>query len=460
MSIAQEAARDPHTTSRITAERAVLGAALVHRDAFIEAESILRPNDFNAPEHITLFEAMLEIAKRGGPIDFVTLEDELKRMDSGGRPGWRSLHHLGDHPDPSSWLLEIASDVPMAASARHYCEIVARQAALHRFKMTCVQMSSCAEGDPEAAQKLLLDGQKLLTEVQRGRLKPGVDVADVVPQVLAELEARTMAHQSGAAKLMGLSFGLTALDYLTGGLKKQTLTILAARTSIGKTAYATQVALLNAVYEGVPALIFSLEMGAMELTERMISRLGQVDSSRLQKGEADKADWSRIFDAGQKMARPKQIIISNTRTLGGITMEARGFRVRNGDKPILLVVDYLQLVRTGERGRSREEELAEISGTLKDVAIDLDCPVLVLAQLNRGPEIENRDPKVSDIRGSGAIEQDADLILIITRQRGVGTGACSVHVAKQRNGATGEAPAEWHGATYQLRDPQQGALVS
>jgi len=430
------------------AERAVLGSCLVQPESIVEAQALLSDEDFEVPQHQSVFRGMVTLAAAGSPIDLVTLEAELT-----SRGWWKALGLRVFDRQPLSWLVETAGSVPTAGNVRHYAEIVARQSAIRKLKQTCGKAAALADENPEEAQRLILESQRLLTEVQRGRSRPGIDIADVVPKVIAEFEARQEARRQGGARVIGLTTGLTALDYMTGGLRDETLTILAARTSLGKTAFGSQIALLGAIFDGVPALAFSLEMGAMELGERFFARLALVASDRLRSGELSRDDWGKIHRAGSQMCQRGLVTISNTRTLPGMWMEARAFRVRHPDKRIFILVDYLQLARTGQRGRTREEELAEISGDLKDMAVEFKCPVLALAQLNRGPEAEEREPRVSDLRGSGAIEQDADLILMITRKREAIAGICTIHVLKSRNGPTGDVDALWEGAMYQLRDP-------
>jgi replicative DNA helicase len=430
------------TTEDLGPERAVLGSVLLQSVKFAEVRAALGAGDFYLPAHRDVFEAMDALAARAVRIDVITLGDELllrkamPRLEGG-----------------EAYLLELAKEVPSAENLGHYLDIVARRSAVREFKAVCRDLQAHAEGDPEGAQVELLRAQRLLTQVQKGRRKPGVDLADLVTPVIDELEARRVARESGGSKLVGLSTGITNLDYLTGGLRKGTLNIIAARTSLGKTAYASQMLLLAAVFRQIPGLFFSLEMTPLELAERFFSRLSGVDSARMRNGELNAAEFQRIFEAGGRMERRGLLTITNTRTLGAIAAEARAFRVAHPDQEIAIAVDYLQIVRTGERGRSREQEVAEVSGTLKDLSIELECPFVVPAQLNRGPESEERDPRVSDIRDSGAIEQDADLILFVVRKREEAKGLATVVVGKNRHGAVGEVDARWQGATYELRDP-------
>lgn len=428
-------------------EQAVLGSVLIDPTRLPEVSALLRTDDFFLPAHRDVFEAMGALAARRVPVDVVTLADELISR--------KALPRL---EGGETYLLTLANAVPTAENVPHYADIIARRAALRRFKLTLVEIAGRAEQDPDEAQRMLLTAQHLLTESQKGRRAPGVDLADLVRPVLEEIEQRADARRAGGAKLVGITTWLTGLDYLTGGFCRGTLNIIAARTSLGKTSYACQVALLGAIERDTPALFFSLEMTPRELAARFFSRLARVDSSRIRTGELDAEDFVRLQAAGGRMDRRGMVTISNTRSLAGIVSEARAFRVQHPNQEVGVFVDYLQLVRASGRGRSREEDVSEASGALKELAQELDCPFVVPAQLNRGPEKEDRDPKISDIRDSGAIEQDADVIAFIVRKRGDVSNACSVVVGKNRNGRVGEFDAQWHGSTFELRDDDVAPL--
>ena len=448
--------QQPDDTIALSAERAVLGAALIERDALIQARSMLTTVDFVAPQHRDVWDSMLEIDKRGVQVDPVTLEDELRTRGVWAALGMLYQGQAANGMGSFGWIAEIITAAPSATNVRAYAEIVARRAALRRLRAICADLANEAETNPDDAQRLMLEGQKLLTQISKGRTRPGVDVADLVSAKITEFQEREEARQRGSARLVGLSTGITGVDYLTGGLVPKTLNIVAARTSIGKTAYACQMALLNALDADAPTLIFSLEMSPGELVERFFARRALIDSARLRTGEIVRPEWTRLYQVGNELSRPGQITISNASTMAQIWTEARAFRVENQNRRILLVVDYVQKVRTGERGRTREQEVAEVSAGLKEIAMELDAPVVAPAQLNRGPENagEERDPRITDIRESGAVENDADVILLLSRRRSEAAGRCVIAVAKNRNGGPlGEAIAEWRGATYELVDP-------
>lgn len=434
----------PETNHTLDAERSILGCALIEPSSFAEVKGVLAEEDFELPANREVFLAMDALASRGAAIDVVTLGEELRTRGA----------RLALEGGVDTYLIRIASGVPIVGNLPHYADIVVRRSAIRKFKLLMSELTAKVD-NPEAAgeaQKVLLDAQKMLTQIQYGRMKPGTDVADLVSSVLDEFQARVDARKTGGARLTGLDTTLDGLNALTGGWRTQTLNIVAARTSLGKTAYACQVSLINAIEHEIPCLFFSLEMGPKELVERFFARRARIDSAKLRFGEIDAQGWSSLMFVGTELGKAGRITISTTRTLPGIVTEARAFRVRHPNQRVLYVVDYLQIARTGERGRSREQEIAEVSGELKGTAVDLDAPVVVPAQLNRGPEIEDREPKVSDIRDSGAIEQDADTILFIVRKRDDLTGACYGKLSKNRNGAVGEFDLKWNGAIYELRD--------
>lgn len=425
---------DAAAAADLEAERAALGSVLLAPARIALLSSLLQVDDFFLPAHREVFDAMLAIARRGTEVDAVLLSDELSTRGA--------LSRLEDGP---MYLVKLAGAVPTGENAAHYAAIVARKSAVRRLARACIDIGTCAEEDPDRAAELVIQSQRLVTEIAKGRRRPGVDLADIVRTVEGEFEAR----QQSKGRLVGISTGLASLDHATGGLVRGNLHIVAARTSLGKTALACQVAITGAVFRGVPCFYASLEMPAAMLAERFFSRLAKVDSRRLRTGDLDLECWRKIQGATKQMATPGRVVITRDRSLAGIMAQARAFRVEHPTGEVLVVVDYLQLVRTAYvKGRSREQEVAEVSSALKELAGELDCPVLALCQFNRGPEAEDRDPKVSDIRESGAIENDADLIVFIVRKREDKSGAAWLNIAKSRNGETGEIEVNWDGPTY------------
>lgn len=425
-----------------TPEQAVLGAALIRTTAYAEAALILTGEDFEHPTERAVWEAMGSIVRRSGSIDVLTLEDELVTLGNAPRPEGG----LG------SYAVKLAASVPTAENVRHYAAIVAKRSAIRRGRAALLLAAEAFETDQDQVERYLLEAQRYADQVRRGRRRPEVDMADLVFPMLKEFEARSKALAEGGAKVVGLSTGITGLDYLTSGLRNGSLNIVAARTSLGKTAYACQLALLGAVADGVPCLFFSLEMRPEELMERFYARLAKVDSARLRVGDIDMEENRRLGKAGAKMNYRDLLLISNSRSLSAIGTEARAFRIRHPGQQVLIVVDYLQLVRTGGRGRTRELEVAEVAETLKELAVELDCPIVAPAQFGRGPEQEDREPRITDIRESGAIENTADLIMFIVRRRDESSGEGRMRVEKNRNGQVGEVAIRWHGPTYEISD--------
>lgn len=432
-------------------ERAVLGATFLGSDFAGRALSILTADDFGTPLHRAVFETVGRLSLAGKPVDVVTVGDEMQLA------GWKIAH--GD-------LVEMARDVPVLDTLPHYCRIVARHAALRRLAVLCADLPNTAEHDPEDAFRLLLEAQKLVGEIARGRVNPGIDVTVQLEQTTRELERREEIHRLGGAELLGLPTWIRGLDEITGGLRKGTLNVIGARTSVGKTALACQIAILGDVRKKTPCLFFTLEMSPGELAERFLARVAPVESHRLLRGSLDQKDWSRIFRAGQEMGTVGIFTISTTRTLSGILAESRAFRVMHPDAAVLIVVDYLQLVVLGRenKGRTREQEVSEVCHTLKGLSMELDAPILATAQVNRAPEHDERHPRLSDLRESGAIENDADLIVLAHRDRAQADGVMYLNVAKNRSGRVGEVDARWKGATYRIADepeidPMTGALL-
>lgn len=428
-----------------TAEQATLGAAFIRASAFSEISGMLTEADFEKPVDRVVFQSMAAIVTRGVAIDPLTVEDEIASR------GDATVFSTEGGTGP--YILRLANAVPTAENVKHYAAIVAKRSAIRQLRLTCSEIPEAAESSPELAQKLVFESQRLVTQINRGRSRPGVDLTDVLPEALKEFQSRDDARKSGNGRVIGLKSGLTDLDFITGGFRRGTLNVIGARTSLGKTAFGCQIALVNALERRVPALIFSLEMRPMELAERFFSRIGKVDSARLRTGNLTKEDWTCLYSASSQMSQPGLITISNTAGLGGIVAESRAFRVTHPERELLILVDYLQLVRAGAKGRTREQEVGEISATLKALAQELDCAVIAPAQLNRGPESEEREPRISDLRESGAIENDSDVIILIHRERSAATARCALKVVKNRSGGkVDDIEAEWRGATYELCD--------
>jgi replicative DNA helicase len=394
---------------------------------------------------------MLALDKRRQPLDVIAVADELKT---------RGL--LARLEGGESYLLTLANSVPTAENVLHYARLVKEKATLRRLIAACAEVQSSAYGDFGEFEAFLDEAEtKIFKVAQQNRRESYAPVGDLMEEVLHNLEVRTADRKA----VTGVPTGFTKLDDLTAGLQRENLVIVAARPGGGKTSWAVNVAMHAALQHRIPVLIFSLEMSKYELMERMLAGEARIDSSKIKRGFLEYADWkNKIHPAsGRLAAAPILIDDSSAISIMEIRAKARRFRgdpryfppppaPSEGHPPPpplgLVVVDYLQLARgsVGRRDDNRQQEIAEISRGLKALAKDLKIPIIAISQLNR--EVEKRDgkPKLSDLRESGAIEQDADLILFIHREDMAGgdtpdaaspTAVAEIVIGKHRNGGTG-----------------------
>lgn len=442
------AGREP--PNNLEAERSALGGILLKPSAFDEMATVLKPDDFFLPAHREIFDAMLAIDKRRQPIDVISVGDELRvratlpRLEGG-----------------ESYLITLSSGVPTAENIGHYVRIVKEKSTLRRLIAACAEVQSRAFGEFGDYEEFLDEAEKQIFDVaQQSRRESFSPIGDHMGDVLEGIEARARERKS----ITGVPTGFHKFDELTAGLQPETLIVVAARPGVGKTSWAVNVAMNAALAHQIPVLIFSLEMSKYELMERMLAGEARIDSSRIKRGIIEYSDWkNRIYPAGGRLAQaPILIDDSASQSILDIRAKSRRFRgdpryfpvpkadaERSLRPPLgLIVVDYLQLARGsgGKREESREREIAEISRGLKALAKDLKVPIIAVSQLNRGLEKrEDKTPQLSDLRESGAIEQDADMILFIHRDEmmnpdSVEKGKAELLLRKHRAGATGSVP--------------------
>jgi replicative DNA helicase len=437
----------PHN---LDAEKSVLGGVLIKPAAFDEVATTLLVDDFFLPQHREIFEAMLAVDRRRQALDIIAVADELRvrgmlqRLEGG-----------------EAYLLTLANAVPTAENINHYSRLVKEKATLRRLIAACAEVQSRAYGDFGDFEDFLDEAETQIFKVaQLNRRESYVAVGDMMEEVLHNIEVRASERKS----VTGVPTGFKYLDDLTAGLQRENLIIVAARPGGGKTSWAVNVA-VNAAMKRIPVLIFSLEMSKYELMERMLAGEARIDSSRIKRGFLEYSDWkNKIHPASGRLAEaPILIDDSSAISIMEIRAKARRFRsdpryfpappVTEGRPPPpplgLVVVDYLQLARGGggRKDENRQQEIADISRGLKALAKDLKIPIIAISQLNR--EVEKREagkPKLSDLRESGAIEQDADLILFIHREDMAGgdtpdagnpTAVAEIIIGKHRNGGTG-----------------------
>jgi replicative DNA helicase len=433
-----EAARvPPHD---LDAERAVIGAMLVSETAVAVVAERLAAEDFYSEVHRIIYGAMMRLYSRGEPIDQLTLTNELRSVNEFDRIGGRP------------YVFQIVESVPTAANAGRYADIVRGKALLRAIIDVGSRITEDAFREPENVSEALDSAEQLVYGVSnrtlRERLAP---VSELAPGALEMIQR--LYEQEG--EVTGVETGFEDLDHLTTGFHKSDLIILAARPAMGKTALA-----LNAIWHAsgekkMPVAIFSLEMSKEQLVQRLISQTTRISAQALRSGNVRAEDWPKLVRGVAEVSRAP-IWIDDT---AGVTLMEIRAKVRRlasqlnavGEMPLsLVVVDYLQLmVGQGNRAENRQQEIAEISRGLKVLARDLDVPVLAIAQLSRAVEARHdKRPLLSDLRDSGAIEQDADMVMFLYRDEYYNSdsddkGIAEVIVGKHRNGPTGKVQLAW-----------------
>jgi replicative DNA helicase len=417
---------------------------LVKPSAFDEMATTLTSDDFLLPSHREIFTAMLELDKRRQPIDVVSLGDELKNRGA-----------LARLENGQAYLIELANAVPTAENIAHYARLVQEKATLRRLIAACAEIQSRAYGEFGDYEQFLDESERMVFQVaQKNRKENARPVGEIMSEVLENIDARAREGKS----ITGVPTGFKKLDEITAGLQPENLIIVAARPGVGKTSWAMNVASHAALNHKIPVLIFSLEMSKHELIERLLAGEARIDSNRMRRGMIEYSEWkNKIYPAGNRISQAP-ILIDDSPGVNILEMRAKARRFRSDARffppqkaggPVphgLVVIDYLQLAHGlgGRRDDSREREIAEISRGLKGLAKELHLPIIAVSQLNRSVEKrEDKTPQLSDLRESGAIEQDADIILFIHRDEMYnadpsGRGKALLKIGKNRAGPTGE----------------------
>jgi replicative DNA helicase len=417
----------PHN---LEAERSILGAVLLDNHALNVAIEKLRGDDFFLPQHRKIFERMVQLGEKQQAIDTITLMEDLTRRGE--------LESAGG----IAYLSQLADGLPRVTNVEHYARIVKEKAVLRSliFSASAIQEQALAAGDD--ADVILDRAESAIFQLAEDRVRAGlIGVKELVRENFERLERIF----SEGRRITGLATGYLDLDNQTAGLQPSELIILAARPSMGKTALALNIAENVALRHREPVAIFSLEMSKESLLLRMLASEARVDAHKFRTGHLNRDDWGKITGALSNLGEaPLWIDDSASSTV--LEMGAKARRLKRERGLSLMIVDYLQLVvptHTG-RGTNRQEEVSSISRALKGLAKELKVPILVLSQLTRAPEREERKPQLADLRESGAIEQDADVVMFINRPNFYKTdlseedrAKAEVIIAKQRNGPTG-----------------------
>jgi replicative DNA helicase len=415
----------PHN---LEAEESVLGACLLSREAIATVLEIVGASDFYKPVHAEMFLAVLELFGKGEPVDAITLADELARRGQ--------LEQVGGKP----YLHTLVQTVPTPASADHYAHIVKEHATLRRLIEAAHLITDIAYAVPEDVEQAVDQAEDLVYQVAQRRV---VEDFRALKDLLAEnMELVEKLYERGSS-ITGLPTGFNDLDEITAGLQPANLVIVAARPAMGKSSLALSVAQNVAVGEQTPCVIFSLEMSKMELVQRLMCAEARVDSNRLRRGALQDSDWPKLSHALGRLAEAP-IFLDDTPNITIMEMRAKCRRLKAKHGLGLIIVDYLQLMQPLKRNDNRVQEVADISRSLKILARELEVPVVAVSQLSRNLEHRtDKRPVLADLRDSGALEQDADLVMFIYRDEvynfdSDAKGIAEIHVAKHRNGPTGK----------------------
>lgn len=437
----------PHS---IEAEQSVIGGLLLENEALDKVADILNAEDFYQHDHKTIYQHIARLIERNRPADIVTVAEALE--NTAELAGVGGIAYLGS----------LAQNTPTAANIRRYAEIVRERAIMRKLVTVGSDIAGSAfNPNGRDAQQLLDEAEAKIFQIAESGNKDSQgfqDIKELLPQVAEKIDE--LFSREDQSEVTGIPTGFTDLDRMTSGLHGGDLIIVAGRPSMGKTAFSINMAENVALDTGLPVAVFSMEMGATQLATRMIGSVGRLDQHRMRTGRLEDEDWEKLTTALGKL-NEAPIFIDEGAGLSSFDVRARARRLhRQTGKLGLIVVDYLQLMAApaGTRSENRATEISEISRSLKALAKELDVPVVALSQLNRGLEQRpDKRPVMSDLRESGAIEQDADLILFIYRDEvynpdSEDKGTAEIIVGKQRNGPIGRVRLTFIGQHTRFED--------
>jgi replicative DNA helicase len=412
----------------IEAEQAVLGSVLLEQEALTVTSEILIPDDFYRTSHQKIYQAILTLSDKGEPVDLVTVTAELADQN------------LLDEVGGVSYLAELANSVPTAANVEFYARIIEEKSVLRRLIRTATTIASEGYEREDDVEGLLSDAEKKILEVaQQKNTKAFQNIKDVLVVTYDKIE--TLHHRKG--DITGIPTGFTELDKMTAGFQRNDLIIVAARPSVGKTAFSLNIAQNVATKTDENVAIFSLEMGADQLVMRMLCAEGNINAQRLRTGDLTPEDWGKLTMAMGSLSNAG-IYIDDTPGIRVGEIRAKCRRLKQESGLGMILIDYLQLIQgNGKGGENRQQEVSEISRSLKALARELQVPVIALSQLSRGVESrQDKRPMMSDIRESGSIEQDADIVAFLYRddyydKETEKKDIIEIIIAKQRNGPVG-----------------------
>jgi replicative DNA helicase len=423
----QAVAQDKVLPHNAEAERTVLGAVLVDNAAFNAAAEVLTREDFYRESHRRVFDAMVALAERSQPIDLVTLKDELVRASA--------LEAVGG----AAYLGGLLDGLPRVTNVEQWSRIIKEKSVLRNLIHAGTRIvQSAFEAEDDAA--VILDrAEKSIFDIAERRIRQGfIGIREIVKESFRTIDQLSQSREM----ITGLPTGFVDIDEMTSGLQKGDLVIVAARPAMGKTSFCLNIAQHASLRAGETVGIFSLEMSKEQLVLRMLCADARVDAHRLRTGNLQEKDWARLAKAYADLSGSR-IFIDDSATLTPLEMRAKCRRLKAEHGLGMVMVDYLQLVSSSGRVENRQQEISSISRSLKGLAKELSVPVVALSQLSRAPEARtDRRPQLADLRESGAIEQDADVVMFIFREEEYkpsdeNRGIAEIIIGKQRNGPTG-----------------------
>ena len=420
----------------IEAEASLLGAMLLTVDAIIDATQIVEAGHFYKPVHQSIFSAITSLYGQGEAVDVITVNDELKRAC------------VDDSVANTGALMSLSAGTPAATNASHYARIVYEHAILRSLITTAHEIAEIGYSQPVDVQQAVDEAETMVFNVAQGRVTDSMAfMHDLLGETLDDIEA---LYDRGDA-ITGTPTGFIDLDELTAGLQPSSLIVVGARPAMGKTSFALNIVAHASMVEQRPVLLFSLEMSKLELSKRMLVSEAKVDATSIRNGRLKDEDWTKLAQAMGRLGKAQLWIDDDPNiTVMDIRAKARRLKSKVGDMG-MVVVDYLQLMSGRASAENRQVEISEISRGLKILARELECPVIALSQLSRGLEQRtDKRPMLADLRESGAIEQDADIVMFLYRDEiynpdSADKGQAEVLIAKHRAGPTGVVLLAWLG---------------
>ena len=440
----------PHS---VEAEQSLLGGLLIDNTAWDRLGGVLTDKDFYRPEHALIYKVIQRLVGDNHPADVITVHEAVKSEQGGDLVG-------------IDYLNSLAQSTPSAANIKGYADIVRDRSILRRLiEVSDNIVNSAFVPEGRSVRTLLDEAESRILQIgeEGSRKADYLEIEPLLKTVVARIDE--LYNRQGGSDITGIATGFIDLDKQTSGLQKGDLVIVAGRPSMGKTAFALNIAENVALAEGLPVVVFSMEMSGEQLAARLLGSVGRVDQGRMRTGKLQDDEWPRVTDAIARLSNT-QILIDETGALSSLELRARARRIaRNfGGTLGLVVIDYLQLM-SGSGSENRATEISEISRSLKSLAKELQCPVVALSQLNRGLEQRpNKRPIMSDLRESGAIEQDADLIMFIYRDEVYhpdttqDKGMAEIIIGKQRNGPIGTVRLSWQGPYTKFDNLAMGSV--